>query len=65
MDNDVLIDKTAPSIEDIKEAVAKLRGEKAAGICTISSELFKAVGCMLSCLLYGIQVSFLMTGRRG
>ena len=41
MDNDVLIDKTAPSIEDIKEAVAKLRGEKAASICNISVKALK------------------------
>ena len=42
------------TIGDVKEAVAKLRGGKAAGICNISAELLKggvkpwSVGCMLS-----------------
>ena len=31
------INKTAPSIDDVKEAVAKLRSEKVAGICNISA----------------------------
>ena len=52
LDADPPIDETAPSIGDVKEAVAKLRGGKAAGICSISAELLKAggetVGCMLS-----------------
>ena len=43
LDADPLIDKTAPSIH-VKEAVAKLRGGKAAGICNISAELLKAGG---------------------
>ena len=33
-DADPPIDETAPSIGDVKEAVAKLRGEKAAGVVT-------------------------------
>ena len=41
LDADPLIDETAPSIGDVKEAVAKLRGGKAAGICNISAELLK------------------------
>ena len=36
------IDETAPSIVDVKEAVAKLRGGKAAGTYNISAELLKA-----------------------
>ena len=36
------IDKTAPFIDDVKAAVAKLRGGKAPGICNISAELLKA-----------------------
>ena len=42
LDADPPIDETAPSIDDVKEAVAKLRGGKAAGICNISAELLKA-----------------------
>ena len=38
------IDETAPSIDDVKEAVAKLRGGKAVGICNISAGLPKAEG---------------------
>ena len=39
LDADPPIDETAPSIDDVKEAVAKLRGGKAAVICNISGEL--------------------------
>ena len=38
------INEAAPSIDEVKEAVAKLRGGKAAGICNISAELLKAEG---------------------
>ena len=31
-----------PSIDDVKEAVAKFKGGKAAGICNISIEMLKA-----------------------
>ena len=54
LDADPPIEETAPSIGDVKNAVAKLRGGKAAGISNISAELLKAggeamiVGCMLS-----------------
>ena len=44
LDADPPIDETAPSICDIKEAVANLRGGKAAGICNIRAELLKAGG---------------------
>ena len=30
------INKAVPSVDEVKEAVAKLRGRKAAGICNIS-----------------------------
>ena len=35
LDADLPIDKTVPSTDDVKEAVAKLRGGKAAGIHNI------------------------------
>ena len=38
------INEFAPSIDEAKEAVAKLRSGKAAGICNISAELLKARG---------------------
>ena len=44
LDADPPIDETAPSIGDGKEAVAKLRDGKAAGIRNISAELLKAGG---------------------
>ena len=44
LDADPPIDETAPSIGDVKEAVAKFIGGKAAGICNISAELLKAGG---------------------
>ena len=58
LDADPPIDETAPSIGDVKEAVAKLMGGKAAGICNISAELLKVVGeakpwvaCCLDCCM--------------
>ena len=44
MDADLPIDKAAPSIDEVKEAVAKLSGGKATGICDMSAELLKAGG---------------------
>ena len=40
MDVDPPIDETASPIEDVKEAVAKLRGEKA-DICNINANLLR------------------------
>ena len=65
------IDVTAPSIDDVKEAVAKLRGGKAAGICNISEELLKAGG---EAMIRGLHAVFTavwhsgtitLAGRRG
>ncbi|KAG0727434.1 LINE-1 reverse transcriptase [Chionoecetes opilio] len=44
VDADPPIDESAPSLDEVREAVAKLRGGKAAGVCNISAELLKAVG---------------------
>ncbi|KAG0720355.1 Protein lin-10 [Chionoecetes opilio] len=44
VDADPPIDETAPSLDEVREAVAKLRGGKAAGVCNISAELLKAGG---------------------
>lgn len=34
----------APSLEEVNESVAGLKGEKAAGICNIGAELLRAGG---------------------
>ncbi|KAG0723224.1 putative protein in type-1 retrotransposable element R1DM [Chionoecetes opilio] len=44
VDADPPIDETAPSLDKVREAVAKLKGGKAAGVCNISAELLKAGG---------------------
>ena len=44
MDVDPSINEATPSIDEVKEAVTKLRDGKAAGICNISAELLKAGG---------------------
>ena len=44
MDADPPINEAVPSIDEVKEAVAKLRGGKSAGICNICAELLKAEG---------------------
>ena len=41
MDADPPINETATSLDEVKEAVARLRGGKAAGICSISVKLLK------------------------
>ena len=52
LDADPPIDEPAPSIGDVKEAVARLMGGKAAGICNISAELLEAGGeAMVACCL--------------
>ena len=52
LDADPPIDETAPSIGNVNEAVAKLRGGMAAGICNISAELLKAGG---EAMIRGLQ----------
>ncbi|KAG0721718.1 Chitooligosaccharidolytic beta-N-acetylglucosaminidase [Chionoecetes opilio] len=44
VDADPPIDETTPSFDEVREAVSKLRGGKAAGVCNISAELLKAGG---------------------
>ena len=44
VDVDPPINETAPSLDEVKETVTRLRGGKAAGICNISAELLKAGG---------------------
>ena len=62
LDADPLIDKTAPSIDDVKEAVGKLRGGKAAGICKIRGELLKAGGEAMICGLHAVLTTVWHSG---
>ncbi|KAG0718622.1 Importin subunit alpha-1 [Chionoecetes opilio] len=51
VDADPPIDETTPSLDEVREAVAKLKGGKAAGVCNISAELLKAWGVRQGCVL--------------
>ena len=44
LETDPPIDETPPSLDEVREAVARLRGGKAPGVCNISAELLKAGG---------------------
>ena len=44
VDADPPINETAPSLDEVREAVARLRGGKAPGVCNISAELLKSGG---------------------
>ena len=57
LDADPPIDETAPSIDDVKEAVAKLRDGKAAGICNMRAELLKAGGEAIICGLHAVLIA--------
>ena len=56
-DADPSIDESPPSLDEVREAVVKLRGGKAPGICNISVGMLKegerpwSLGCMRLCLL--------------
>ena len=59
MDADPSINEAPPSIDEVKDAVAKLRSGKAAGICNIREEFLKVGGeamirriaCCLDCCM--------------
>ncbi len=38
------VDETPPSLAEVREAVNKLKGGKAVGVCNISAEMVKAGG---------------------
>ena len=62
LDADPPIDDTAPSIDDVKETVPNLRGEKAAGICNISAELLNARGEAMICGLHAVLTAAWLSG---
>ena len=59
------INETAFSLNEVKEAVARLRNRKAAGICNIRAEIHKAEGKVmirgLHAVLTAVWVPFLLT----
>ena len=64
LDADPPIDENAPSIGDVKEAVAKLRGGKAAaGICNMSAELLKAGGEAMTRGLHAVLTAVWHSGN--
>ena len=71
MDADSPINEATLSIHEVKEAVVKLRGGKAAGICNTSAELLRTEGearihgLHAVWLFYDIEVPFLLTGEGG
>ena len=62
MDADPPINKAAPSIDEVKEAVAKLRGGKAAGICNMSTELLEAGG---EAMIHGLHAVLTVVWHSG
>ncbi|KAG0728585.1 hypothetical protein GWK47_032183 [Chionoecetes opilio] len=54
VDADPPIDETAPSLDEVRKAVAKLRGRKAAGVCYISAKLLKAGDEAMICGLHAV-----------
>ena len=62
MDADPTINETASSIDEVKEAVAKLRDGKTVGICNISAELLKARGEAMIRELHAVLTAVLHSG---
>lgn len=51
MDANPSIYETPPSLDEVREAVTELKGEKAAGACNSSTEFLKAIGKVMACEL--------------
>ena len=62
LDDDAWINKAATSIDEVKEAVAKLSSRKAAGICNISAELLKAGGKAMIRELHAVLIAVWHSG---
>ncbi|KAG0716086.1 hypothetical protein GWK47_010475 [Chionoecetes opilio] len=56
------IDETAASFDEVREAVAKLSGSKAAGVCKISAELLKAWGAAMIRWLHAVLTAVWQSG---
>ncbi|KAG0717242.1 Retrovirus-related Pol polyprotein from type-1 retrotransposable element R2 [Chionoecetes opilio] len=64
VDADPPIDETAPSLDEVREAVAKLKGGKAAGVCNSSAELLKAGGEAMIRGLHAVLTAVWQSGVR-
>ena len=62
VDADQPINKAAPSIDEVKEVVGKLRGGKAAGLCNFSAELLKAGGEAMIHGLHAVLTAVWLSG---
>ncbi|KAG0724898.1 Transposon TX1 uncharacterized protein [Chionoecetes opilio] len=62
VDADPPIDETAPSLDEVREAVAKLKGGKAAAVCNISAELLKAGGEAMIRGLHAVLIAVWQSG---
>ena len=56
------INEVAASLDEVKEAVARLRGGKATGICNISAELLKAGGEAMIHGLHAVLIAVWYSG---
>ena len=62
LDADPPINEATPSLEEVKEAVDRLRGGKAPGVCNISAELLKAGGEAMIRGLHAVLTAVWQTG---
>ncbi|MEL6802745.1 MAG: reverse transcriptase domain-containing protein, partial [Bacteroidota bacterium] len=62
VDADPPIDEAPPSLDEVREAVARLRGGKAAGVCSISAELLKAGGEAVTRGLHAVLTAVWQSG---
>lgn len=56
------IDEAPPSLDEVREAVARLRGGKAPGVCNISAELLKAGGEAMTRGLHAVLTAVWQSG---
>ena len=62
MDVDPPINETVPTLDEVKEAVASLRDEKAAGIYNISVKFLKTGGEAIICELHDVLTAIWHSG---
>ncbi len=59
---DLKVDEIPPFLAEVREAVNKLKGGKAAGVCNISAEMLKAVGETMIHGLHALLTAFWQSG---
>ena len=62
LDADPPINEATPSLDEVKEAVDRLRGGKAPGVCNVSAELLKAGGEAMIRGLHAVLTAVWQTG---